>query len=384
MGLRRRVGYPLNTPRKEATNNSTKEEEMKLAFRVSAAMIVLILLTAPAMAAEKVRWKLAMSWSSTLTPFATAPINLAKMVEEMSGGNFTIRVEGAEKHKAALGILDMTKGGQYEMGHSASYYWKGKDISTVFFCTVPFGMNANEQYAWFYHGGGMELMQKTYDKFDVMSFPGGNTGVQMGGWFQKEIKSLDDLKGLKMRIPGLAGEVFAKLGVNVTNIPPGELYTALDRGTIDALEWVGPAMDIKMGFHKIAPYYYTGWHEPATELQFLVNQKAYDKLPKEYKTMLVTAMKAVTADMFIDNFAGSVDAWAQMKTEFPNIKVETFPKEVLKAMKSASDGLMEEYAAQDPVFKEVLESQRAYVKKARAWTNISEYNYIKTLQELEN
>jgi len=355
---------------------------MKLAFRISTAMVALVLLASPVMAAEKVRWKLAMSWSSTLTPFATAPINLAKTIEEMSGGNFTIRVEGAEKHKSALGILDMTKGGQYEMGHSASYYWKGKDISTVFFCTVPFGMNADEQYAWFYHGGGMELMQKTYDKFGVMSFPGGNTGVQMGGWFQKEINTLGDLKGLKMRIPGIAGEVFAKLGVNVTNIPPGELYTSLDRGTIDALEWVGPAMDIKMGFHKIAPYYYTGWHEPATELQFLVNKKAYDKLPQEYKTMLVTAMKAVTADMFIDNFAGSADAWDQMKTEFPNIKVKTFPKEVMQAMKKASDGLMEEYAAQDPNFKEVLESQQAYLKKARAWTDISEFNYIKMLQEL--
>lgn len=355
---------------------------MKPAFRILTAIVALVLFAFPAMAAEKVRWKLAMSWSSTLTPFATAPINLAKIIEEMSGGNFTIRVEGAEKHKAALGILDMTKGGQYEMGHSASYYWKGKDITTVFFCTVPFGMNADEQYGWFYHGGGMELMQKTYDKFGVMSFPGGNTGVQMGGWFQKEINSVDDLKGLKMRIPGIAGEVFAKLGVNVTNIAPGELYTSLDRGTIDALEWVGPAMDIKMGFHKIAPYYYTGWHEPATELQFLINKKAYDKLPKEYQTMLVTAMKAVTADMFIDNFAGSADAWEQMKTEFPNIKVMTFPKEVMQEMKKASDGLMEEYAAQDPSFKEVLESQQAYTKKARAWTDISEFNYIKMLQEM--
>jgi len=355
---------------------------MKLTLRLASVFAVLALLASPALAAEKVRWKLAMTWSSTLTPFATAPMNLAKMVEEMSGGNFTIRVEGAEKHKAALGILDMTKGGQYEMGHSASYYWKGKDISTVFFCTVPFGMNVDEQNAWFYYGGGMELMQKAYDKFGVLSFPGGNTGVQMGGWFQKEIKSLDDLQGLKMRIPGLAGEVFAKLGVNVTNIPPGELYTSLDRGTIDALEWVGPAMDIKMGFHKIAPYYYTGWHEPATELQYLVNKQAFDKLPKEYQAMLITAMKAVTADMYMDNFAGSVEAWSQMKTEFPNIEVKEFPKPVLQAMKKAADELYDEYAAADPFFKEVLESQRAYMKKARNWTEISEFNYIKTTQEL--
>lgn len=355
---------------------------MKFILRFTAVLLVLNLLAAPAMAQKKVRWKLAMTWSSTLTPFATAPINLAKIVNEMSGGNFTIRVDGAEKHKAALGVLDMTKGGQYQMSHTASYYWKGKDISTVFFSTVPFGMNADEQNAWFYHGGGMELMQKTYDKFDVLSFPGGNTGVQMGGWFQKEIKSVADLKGLKMRIPGLAGEVFAKLGVNVTNIPPGELYTSLDRGTIDALEWVGPAMDIKMGFHKIAPFYYTGWHEPATELQFLVNKRAYDRLPPAYQTILTTAMKAVTADMFTDNFAGSVEAWQKMKAEYPNIQVKTFPPEVLQAMKQAADELYEAYAAKDEGFAAVLASQRDYMNKARAWTEISEFNYVQTSQEL--
>lgn len=355
---------------------------MKVSTKVIVFFSILALMATPAMAAKKVRWKLAMTWSSTLTPFASSPIKLAKMVEEMSGGNFTIRVEGSEKHKAALGILDMVKGGQYDIGHSAAYYWKGKDISSVFFCTVPFGMNADEQYAWFYYGGGMELMKETFDKYKVMSFPGGNSGVQMGGWFKKEIGSLEDLKGLKMRIPGLAGEVFAKLGVNVTNIAPGELYTSLDRGTIDALEWVGPAMDIKMGFHKIAPYYYTGWHEPATELQFIVNKREYEKLPEEYKAILKTAMKATSMDMYIENYAGSIDAWDRMKTEFPNIKVKEFPAEVLKTMKKAADELYDTYAAKDPAFKKVLESQRAYQKKARAWTTISEYNYIKTSSEL--
>jgi len=187
---------------------------------------------------------------------------------------------------------------------------------------------------------------------------------------------------LKMRIPGLAGEVFAKLGVNVTNIPPGELYTSLDRGTIDALEWVGPAMDIKMGFHKIAPYYYTGWHEPASEMQFLINKKAYEKLAPEYKAMLDTAIKAVTAEMYIENFAGSVDAWSQMKTEFPDIKVKTFPKPVLKAMKEAADSLYDSYAEQDALFRKVLDSQREYMAKARTWSIISEFNYIETSKSL--
>ncbi len=340
--------------------------------------VVALLMTTPAMAQEKVRWKLAMTWPSTLTPLASPPMKLAEMVSEMTDGNFTIKVDGKEKHKAALGILDMVKGGQYQMGHSASYYWKGKDIATTIFTTVPFGMTAAEQQAWLYYGGGMELMQECYDKFDVYAFPGGNTGVQMGGWFRKEITSLEDLQGLKMRIPGLAGEVFARLGVNVTNIPAGELYTSLDRGTIDALEWVGPGMDIRMGFHKIAPFYYAGWHEPASDMQFLINKRQFDKLPKAYQTVLKTAMKAVSADMYAENFADSAKAWEQMKADYPGIKVKTFPKEVLQKMKVETDNVLGGYAAQDAFFKKVLDSQREFMAKARAWTTISEFYYIET------
>lgn len=340
--------------------------------------VALVMMAAPAMAEKKIKWKLAMTWPSTLTPLASPPIKLAQLVSEMTDGNFIIKVDGKEKHKAALGILDMVKGGQYEMGHSASYYWKGKDISTTIFTTVPFGMTAAEQQAWLYYGGGMELMQKCYDKFNVYAYPGGNTGVQMGGWFRKEINSLDDLDGLKMRIPGLAGEVFARLGVNVTNIPAGELYTSLDRGTIDALEWVGPGMDIRMGFHKVAPYYYTGWHEPASDMQFLINKRKFDKLPKAYQTALNVAMKAVSADMLFENFAGSAEAWAQMKEEYPNIKVKSFPPEVLKKMKEETDNVLNGYAEKDAFFKEILTSQRDFMAKAREWTTMSEFYYLET------
>ncbi len=336
------------------------------------------LLTTPVFASKTVKWKLAETWPSTLTPLASPPLKVAQLVKEMSGGKFTIKVHGKEKHKAPLGILDMVKGGQYQMGHSGSYYWKGKDINTIWFTTVPFGMTMKEQYAWFYYGDGMKYMEKVYDKFKVLSFPGGNTGVQMGGWFRKEINSVSDLKGIKMRIPGLAGEVMAKLGVNVTNIPAGELYTSLDRGTIDALEWVGPGMDIKMGFHKVAPYYYTGWHEPASEMQFLVNKRAFKKLPDEYKTMLITAMKAASSDMYYENFAASVDAWAKMKKDFPNIKVKSFPEPVVKAMKKATDEVFTKYASENKLFKEIYENQQAFMKKARAWSKMGEYNYIKT------
>ncbi len=347
--------------------------------RMTLCFAVVLLLATPSLAQDqKVRWKLAMTWTSTLEPLALAGPWLAEMVSEMTDGNFEIRFEGAEKHKAALEILDMVKGGQFEMGHSASYYWKGKDVTTTFFTTAPFDLNVAEQYGWYYYGGGLELMQKVYSKFDVYSFPGGNTGVQMGGWFRKEIKSLDDLQGLKMRIPGLAGEVFAKLGVNVTNIAPGELYTALDRGTIDALEWVGPGMDIKMGFHKITPYYYAGWHEPASELQFLVNKAAFDKLPPAYQTVLTTAMQAIAAKMTAANFEANARAWEQMKAELPDIKVMTFPEPVLKAMKAATDEVMAGYAAENPEFKEVYESRKAYLAVARPWTKVSEQYYIET------
>jgi TRAP-type mannitol/chloroaromatic compound transport system substrate-binding protein len=244
-------------------------------------------------------------------------------------------------------------------------------------------MTADEQYAWLFYDEGMKLQQKLYDKFDVYSHPGGNTGVQMGGWFRKEIKTLDDLQGLKMRIPGVAGEVFAKLGVNVTNIAPGELYTSLDRGTIDALEWVGPGMDIKMGFHKIAPFYYAGWHEPASDMQFLVNKSAFAKLPPEYQTILNTAIRAVSADMLGENFDASARAWEKMKLEYPNIKVMIFPEPVLKAMKKATDEVMEGYAAQNAEFKEVYESQKSYMAKARQWTKMSTQYYLQTSEMVE-
>jgi TRAP-type mannitol/chloroaromatic compound transport system substrate-binding protein len=262
-------------------------------------------------------------------------------------------------------------------------YWKGKDVSFLPLTTMPFGMTTPEQYAWFYYGGGMDLMQKAYSKNGMLSFPGGNTGNQMGGWFKKEINSLDDLKGLKMRIPGFAGQVFADLGVTVTNIPPGELYTSLERGTIDALEWVGPGMDIKMGFHKIAPYYFTGWHEPATELQYLVNKKEYDKLPEKYKEILNVAMKTSAYDMYIQNYHMSANAWSSMKENYPNIKVKTFPDEVLSAMKSSYNNLVSEYKNDNPLFKEIMDSQEEYIKKARSWTHISDYLYLQSISEIK-
>ncbi len=354
-------------------------------FKFSRKLILVALgaiaLINPAFSADKVyRLKLAESWPPNFPIFGDSTKNLAESVKTMSSGRLIITIDSKNKHKAPFGIFDMVRGGQYDMGHSASYYWKGKDPNTLFFTSMPFGMIAPEQYGWFYFGGGMELMKKVYDKHGVLSFPGGNTGNQMGGWFQKEINSVADLQGLKMRIPGFAGEVLAKLGAKPTNIPAGELYTALERRTIDALEWVGPSLDLRMGFHKIAPYYYTGWHEPATELQFLINKKSWDKLPADLQEILRVAMRNAAYDMYIQSYHDSSENWDKMKSEYPNIKVKTFPKDVMDALRKANAELLEERSKDDPLAKEIIDSQAAYMKKARVWTDISDKAYLDSQQ----
>ena len=339
--------------------------------------ICAIALINPAIAAKKVyKLKLAETWPTNFPIFGDATKNMAKTAMAMSNGRLKITIDSKNKHKAALGIFDMVRSGQYDMGHSASYYWKGKVPETLYFTTMPFGMTAPEQYGWFYHGGGMELMEKLYSKYGIMSFPGGNTGNQMGGWFQKEINSIADLKGLKMRIPGFAGEVLAAVGAKPTNIPAGELYTALERGTIDALEWVGPSLDLRMGFHKIAPYYYTGWHEPATELQFMINKKSWNKLPKDLQEILRVSMKLAAYDMYIQSYHASGENWAKMAKDYPNIKVKSFPKSVVTALKKANAKLLKSAAAKSATAKEIQASQAAYMKKARVWSNISDKAYL--------
>ncbi|MBJ7556632.1 TRAP transporter substrate-binding protein [Marinomonas spartinae] len=356
---------------------------LKMTSFVAAAAVTLGTLSMPSMAAERVyKLKMAESWTTNFPIFGDAPRNMVRMAEEMSKGRLKITIDSANKHKAPLGVFDMVRAGQYDIGHSASYYWKGKVPNTMYFTTMPFGMTAPEQYGWFYYGDGMKLMEKVYKPFGLLSFPGGNTGVQMGGWFRKEINSLDDLKGLKMRIPGFAGEVLAKLGAKPTNIPPGELYTALERNTIDALEWVGPSLDLRMGFHKIAPYYYTGWHEPATELQFLVNERTWKKLPDDLREILRVSMKLAAYDMYIQSYHESGVNWAKMKSEYPDIQVKTFPTPVLSAMKKANEELLAEAAAKDPLTKEIIDSQEAYMKVARVWTNISDRAYLESLDKI--
>ncbi|MGD9858700.1 MAG: TRAP transporter substrate-binding protein [Marinobacterium sp.] len=351
------------------------------ARKLMAAAACAAVMVSPVQAAEKVhKLKLAETWPTNFGVFSEPARRMADLANKMSNGRLEISIDTANKHKSAFGVFDMVRAGQYDMGHSASYYWKGKVPNTLYFTTMPFGMTATEQYGWFYHGGGMELMQKVYEPFNLLSFPGGNTGVQMGGWFQKEINSVEDLEGLKMRIPGFAGEVLAKLGANPTNIPPGELYTSLERRTIDALEWVGPSMDLRMGFHKIAPYYYTGWHEPATELQFLVNKRTFEKLPEDLQEILTTAMRVAAYDMTIQSHHESGVNWATMKAEYPNVQVKPFPQDVIKALSKANDELLAEHAANDELAKEILDSQAEYMDVVRQWTDIADRAYLNSFE----
>nr|WP_309044223.1 TRAP transporter substrate-binding protein [Marinobacter sp. F26243] len=331
------------------------------------------------MAADKYTLRLAQTWGPNSPILGETTTNMAKMAEEMSGGRLRIRIDSANKHKAPFGIFDLVRNGQYDMGHTASYYYKGTIPNAMYFTTVPFGMIAPEMYAWFYHDQGMELMQKVYEPFGLMSFPGGNTGNQMGGWFNKEINSVADLKGLKMRTPGFAGEVMAELGVAVTNLPPGELYTALERGTVDAVEWVGPALDFPMGFHQIAKYYYSGWQEPGAEVQFLINDKTWNKLPEDLQAILRIAMRTAAYDMYIQTTHESGVAWDRMKEDYPNVTHKTFPPEVINAMRDATNKLLAEAAEKDDLAKEIINSQRDYLKQVRQWTNISDKAYLNSI-----
>jgi len=336
---------------------------------------------APAATAEKIVLKLAHGWPKGYPIFGQSVEKFKVLVEEMSDGKIEVKVDSTNKHKSAFGIFDFVKSGQYDIGQSASYYYGGKDPDTMFFSSMPFSMTAQEQMAWFYEGDGLELANEVYAKHNIEVMLGGNTGMQMGGWFRKEIQSTEDLKGLKMRIPGFGGKVIAGVGAVPTNIPTGELYQALERGTIDALEWVAPGLDLRMGFHKIAPYYYTGWHEPGSELMYFFNKDSMAKLPYWATSILRNAVKVAAYDMTIETFGANSDNLAIISSQFPNVQIKQFPPEVVSALKQANDKLITEEIARSPMAKKILESRSAYLKKARAWTDIGEKSYLDSVAD---
>ncbi len=329
-----------------------------------------------ASAARKIKWKMVTTWPKNFPGLGTGANYLAKLINEMSGGRMRVKVYGANELVPPFETFDAVSRGTAEMGHGASYYWKGKSEAAQFFAAVPFGLNAQEMNGWLYHGGGMALWEDVYKPFGLIPMAAGNTGVQMAGWFNREINSIADLKGLKMRIPGLGGEVLSKVGGTPVNLPGGEIFTSLQSGAIDATEWVGPYNDLAFGLHKAAKYYYyPGWHEPGTTLEALINQKAFDKLPDDLKVIVKQACKIVNQDMLAEYTARNNIALDTLVNKH-KVQLRALPNDVLKKLREVSDEVISDVAAKDATSKKVFESFTAFRKQVIAWHDISERAYL--------
>jgi len=325
---------------------------------------------------ETFEWKLVTTWPKNFPGLGTGPEKFARWVNEMSDGRLTVRVYGAGEIVPAFEVFDAVSQGVADVGHGAAYYWKGKVPSSVFFATVPFGFNAQEMNAWLHYGGGLELWREIYAPFNLVPMAGGNTGVQMAGWFNKEINSVEDLKGLKMRIPGLAGEAFAATGGISVRIPGGELYTSLQTGVIDALEWVGPYNDLAFGFYQVAKYYYyPGWHEAGPTLEFIVNKQSLEALPPDLQAIVKYAARAANQDM-LDEFTARNNAALRELVDEHGVQLRRLPDDVLLALWRASEQVMQDLVAKDPMAARVYESFKSFYDGARAYHHISEQAYI--------
>ena len=336
---------------------------------------------APAIAARKrFNWKLVTTWPPNFPIFQEGVEKFAKDIEEMSDRRLRISVFAGGELVPAMQTFDAVSQGTIQMGHGAAYYWSGKVPAAQFFTAVPFGMNAQGMNAWLYQGGGLNLWRDIYRPFNLVPFPMGNTGVQMGGWFRKKINSIADLKWLKMRIPGLGGKVMARAGVNPVLLPGGEIYTALERGTIDATEWVGPFHDQRLGLYRAAKnYYYPGWHEPGPVLELTVNSKAWSELPKEYQLMIETGAAAANTWMHAEFDAKNLLALRELKQKH-KVEVIEFPADVIRELKRLTHETLKEEAAKDNSFREVYQAYKSFHKSNNAWNEISDAAYARALK----
>jgi TRAP-type mannitol/chloroaromatic compound transport system substrate-binding protein len=321
-------------------------------------------------------WKIVTTWPKNLPGLGSGPENFARMVGEMSNGRLTARVYGAGEMVPAFEVFDAVRQGVAEVGHGAAYYWKGKVPSSVFFTAIPFGMTAQEINAWLHYGGGLELWREVYAPSNLIPFAGGNSGVQMAGWFRNEINSLADLQGLKMRIPGLAGEVFTAAGGTAVRISGGELYTSLQTGVIDAAEWVGPYNDLALGLHEVAKfYYYPGWHEPGAMLEFIVNKDAYEALPPDLQAIVTVAARAVNQDM-LDEFTARNNSALRELVDKHGVQLRELPDDVMQAFHRAGEQAMKDLVASDPMSAKIYASFIEFYDGVRAYHHISEQAYI--------
>jgi TRAP-type mannitol/chloroaromatic compound transport system substrate-binding protein len=330
-------------------------------------------------AQANVRWRLASSFPKSLDTIYGAAEVFAKKIGEMSGGKFQISVHAGGELMPAFGVVDGVQGGTVEMAHTAPYYFVGKDETFAIGCAIPFGLNSRQMSAWMYEGNGLKLMREFYARYNIISFPGGNTGAQMGGWYRKPIKSLADMKGLKMRIGGFAGKVIERLGAVPQNIPGGEIYQALEKGTIDAAEWVGPYDDQKLGFYKVAPHYhFPGWWEGGPQLDFFINQKAYDALSAEYKAMVEAAASHAHVEMQARYDARNPLALKQLVAA--KAQLVQMPKTVMDAAFQASMAIYSELNEKNPAWKKVYADYSKFRADQNLWFRFTEATFDRYMQ----
>ena len=330
----------------------------------------------------RVVWRLASSFPRSLDILFGASERFADRVAELTGGAFTIDVYQGGEIVPALEVLDAVGRGSVEIGQSASYYYIGRNPALAFDCTVPFGLTAREQNGWLYEGGGLALMREIFADFNVVNFPGGNTGVQMGGWFRRPIADLDDLAGRKMRIPGLGGRVMERLGVTAQVIPGGEVFTALERGSIDAAEWVGPHDDLKLGLDRAAAnYYYPGWWEPGAMISFYVNRDAYEKLDGSYRAAIETAAAESNVRMLAAYDRMNATAFERILSS--EIAVAPFPADIMSAARRAADEILREGASDDATYRRVYDSFRSYREASTSWFATAEMSFLRSREQAD-
>ena len=323
---------------------------------------------------RKTLLKLATSWPAHFPIMGTGVEKFVERVHQASGGSIEIKLYPKNTLIPALAVFDAASSGEIDIFHSGPYYWKGKNAAFSLFSGMPFGMTAEEINAWMHYGGGYELWRKMYARYNLYPLLGGNTNIQMGGWFRNEIHTLSDLQGLKMRVPGLGGEVFSKLGVNPILLPAGEIYTALERGVIDATEWVGPALDMKMGFYKVAPYYYSGWHEPGSILELSFNHQSWKKLPAEHKIIIEMASEEMNSKMAYDFH--TQNALALNTLQEHDVKFRSFSDDVINAAKTALEEVIVTQSKKSKDFEEVYKSASSFLKASKSYTDISLKKYL--------
>ena len=343
----------------------------------AAAGTATLITSAPAIAATpKIKWRLASSFPKTLDTVYGGGEDFCKRVSELTEGNFEIRSFAAGEIVPALQVLDAVKDGTVECCHTAPYYFFGKNEAFAFDCSVPFGMTARAQNAWMYYGGGQQLIRDLYAQFNIVNLAAGNSGCQMGGWYRKPIKTVADLKGLKMRVGGFAGRCMEKLGVVPQQIAAGDIYPSLEKGTIDAAEWIGPYDDEKLGLNKVAPnYYFPAWWEPSTQFSVLINKKEWDKLPKNYQAALEVAAAETNVRMLAEYDAKNPAALSRLIKS--GAKVNAFSNEIMEAAFKATNEVLEETAAKNPDFKKIYEPYRNFRNLEFQWFGVAEQSYAK-------